>query len=136
MIQEGLEYLYLINSLIDIQLWVPYNDLMTLYYHLSDPGIYRIAGVVGSGISRTLIERTLYLCLISFCASLCDQVQQNMAKNGLPKQYINFDNNHTQIIVVELLYNLDIDNTNSEYTSPKQSISEYFISLSPITSSS
>ncbi|CAG8905076.1 unnamed protein product [Penicillium nalgiovense] len=47
MIQEGLEYSYLTNGLMDVQLWVPYDDPTTLYYHLSDPGIYGMAGVAG-----------------------------------------------------------------------------------------
>ncbi|BDD57375.1 hypothetical protein MAP00_002740 [Monascus purpureus] len=37
MIQEGLEYSYLTNGLVDMQLWVPHDDLSTLYYDLGDP---------------------------------------------------------------------------------------------------
>jgi hypothetical protein len=45
MIQEGLEYSYLTNGLIDVQLWVPYDDPSTLYYDIGDPGMYETAGV-------------------------------------------------------------------------------------------
>jgi hypothetical protein len=56
MIQEGLEYSYLTNGLIDVQLWMPYDDPRTLYYNLGDPGIYGMAGVTGPVIPRTRIE--------------------------------------------------------------------------------
>lgn len=41
------------NSPIDMQLWVPYNNPTTLYYHLDDPGIYKIVGDTGPVIPRT-----------------------------------------------------------------------------------
>jgi hypothetical protein len=53
MIQEGLKYSYLINSLMDMQLWVPYNDLSTLYYDLGDPSIYGMGGVGRPRAPRT-----------------------------------------------------------------------------------
>ncbi|KAK1141161.1 hypothetical protein N8T08_009328 [Aspergillus melleus] len=37
MVQEGLEYSYLTNGLMDVQLWVRYDDPATFYYHLGDP---------------------------------------------------------------------------------------------------
>lgn len=133
MIQEGLEYSYLTNGLMDVQLWVPYDDPTTLYYHLGDPGIYGMAGVAGSGIPRTRIERTLCLCLMGFRASLRDQAWRNAAKNGLPKWHTNFDSDRAQIVVVELPRDLDVDDANSESASPEQSTSEYLTSSSPIT---
>ncbi|KAJ6041277.1 uncharacterized protein N7446_010834 [Penicillium canescens] len=118
----------------DVQLWVPYDDPTTLYYHLGDPGIYGMAGVAGPGIPRTRIERTLCLCLMSFRAPLRDQAWRNAAKNGLPKWHTNFDSDRAQIVVVELPRDLDVDDANSESASPEQSTSEYLTSSSPITS--
>ncbi|CAG7936123.1 unnamed protein product [Penicillium salamii] len=136
MIQEGLEYSYLTNGLMDVQLWVPYDDPTTLYYHLSDPGIYGMAGVAGAGIPRTRIERTLCLCLMSFRAPLRDQAWRNAGKDGLPKWRSTLDSDRAQIVLVELPRNLDVDGANSESASPEQSTSEYLTSSSPITSGS
>ncbi|KZN87749.1 hypothetical protein EN45_063100 [Penicillium chrysogenum] len=134
MIQEGLEYSYLTNGLMDVQLWVPYDDPTTLYYHLGDPGIYGMAGVAGAGIPRTRIERTLCLCLMSFRAPLRDQAWRNAAKDGLPKWRSILDSDRAQIVLVELPRDLDVDGANSESASPEQSTSEYLTSSSPITS--
>ncbi|KAJ6168251.1 hypothetical protein N7497_001094 [Penicillium chrysogenum] len=134
MIQEGLEYSYLTNGLMDVQLWVPYDDPTTLYYHLGDPGIYGMAGVAGAGIPRTRIERTLCLCLMSFHAPLRDQAWRNAAKDGLPKWRSILDSDRAQIVLVELPRDLDVDGANSESASPEQSTSEYLTSSSPITS--
>ncbi|CAG8882129.1 unnamed protein product [Penicillium nalgiovense] len=136
MIQEGLEYSYLTNGLMDVQLWVPYDDPTTLYYHLGDPGIYGMAGVAGAGIPRTRIERTLCLCLMSFRAPLRDQAWRNAAKDGLPKWRSILDCDRAQIVLVELPRSLDVDGANSESASPEQSTSEYLTSSSPITSGS
>ncbi|KAI1828778.1 hypothetical protein CBS147337_10415 [Penicillium roqueforti] len=136
MIQEGLEYSYLTNGLMDVQLWVPYDDPTTLYYHLGDPGIYGMAGVAGAGIPRTRIERTLCLCLMSFRAPLRDQAWRNAAKDGLPKWRSILDSDRAQIVLVELPRDLDMDGANSESASPEQSTSEYLTSSSPITSGS
>ncbi|CAP87028.1 hypothetical protein EN45_041440 [Penicillium chrysogenum] len=134
MIQEGLEYSYLTNGLMDVQLWVPYDDPTTLYYHLGEPGIYGMAGVAGAGIPRTRIERTLCLCLMSFRAPLRDQAWRNAAKDGLPKWRSILDSDRAQIVLVELPRNLDVDGANSESANPEQSTSEYLTSSSPITS--
>ena len=55
MIQEGLTYSYLTNGLLDVQLWVPYDDPTTLY---CDPSTYGMTR--GAPMSR--IERTLSMC--------------------------------------------------------------------------
>ncbi|KAL4986045.1 hypothetical protein BDW68DRAFT_133427 [Aspergillus falconensis] len=133
MIQEGLEYSYLTNGLMDVQLWVPYDDPTTLYYHLGDPGIYGMAGVAMAGIPRTRIERTLCLCLMSFRAPLRDQAWRNAAKDGLPKWHSILDSDRPQIALVELPQDLDVDDANFESASPEQSTSEYLTSSSPIT---
>ncbi|KAH8432444.1 uncharacterized protein LDX57_010080 [Aspergillus melleus] len=132
MIQEGLEYSYLTNGLMDVQLWVPYDDPATLYYHLGDPGMYGTAGSAGPGIPRTRIERTLCLCLMSFRAPLRDQAWRNAVKPTLPIWQTSYDSDRAQIVVVELPR--DLDDANSESTSPEQSTSEYLTSSSPITS--
>ncbi|KAL2859804.1 uncharacterized protein BJX67DRAFT_33340 [Aspergillus lucknowensis] len=134
MIQEGLEYSYLTNGLMDVQLWVPYDDPTTLYYHLGDPGMYGTAGGAGPGIPSTRIERTLCLCLMSFRAPLRDQAWRNAVKPTLPIWQTNYDSDRAQIVVVELPRDLDLDNANSESASPEQSTSEYLTSSSPITS--
>ncbi|KAJ5348587.1 uncharacterized protein N7506_001840 [Penicillium brevicompactum] len=131
---EGLEYSYLTNGLLDVQLWVPYDDPTTLYYHLGDPGIYGMAGVAGPEIPRTRVERALCLCLMSFRAPLRDQAWRNVAKDGLPKWHSILDSDRAQIVVVELPRGLDVEDANSESTSPEQSTSEYLTSSSPITS--
>ncbi|PYH98521.1 hypothetical protein BO71DRAFT_344644 [Aspergillus ellipticus CBS 707.79] len=133
MIQEGLEYSYLTNGLMDVQLCVPYDDPTTLYYHLGDPGTYGMAGVAGPGIPRTRVERALCLCLMSFRAPLRDQAWRNAAKDDLPKWHSILDSDRAQIVVLEVPRDLEITDANSETTSPEKSTSEYLTSSSPIT---
>ncbi|BCS00122.1 uncharacterized protein AKAW2_50463A [Aspergillus luchuensis] len=134
MIQEGLEYSYLTNGLMDVQLWVPYDDPTTLYYHLGDPGIYEMAGVAGHGIPKTRIERALCLCLMSLRAPLRDQAWRNTIKPTLPIWKTSYDSDRAQLVVVELPRDLDVDDATSESASPEQSTSEYLTSSSPIPS--
>ncbi|GKZ94888.1 hypothetical protein AnigIFM59636_008619 [Aspergillus niger] len=133
MIQEGLEYSYVTNGLVDVQLWVPYDDPTTLYYHLGDPGIYGMAGDAGPVIPRTRIERTLCLCLMSFRTFLRDQAWRNAARGNLPKWHTSYDSDRSQIVVVDLPRGPNVDDTSSEFASPEQSTSEYLTSSSPIT---
>ncbi|KAL4767066.1 hypothetical protein BDW60DRAFT_164844 [Aspergillus nidulans var. acristatus] len=133
MIQEGLEYSYLTNGLMDVQLWVPYDDPTTLYYHLSDPGINGMAGDSGPVIPRTRIERTLCLCLMSFRTFLRDQAWRNAAKDNLPTWHTSYDSDRSQIVLVDLPRDPNVDDTSSEFASPEQSTSEYLTSSSPIT---
>ncbi|KAI2863713.1 hypothetical protein CBS76997_10874 [Aspergillus niger] len=133
MIQEGLEYSYVTNGLVDVQLWVPYDDPTTLYYHLGDPGIYGMAGDAGPVIPTTRIERTLCLCLMSFRTFLRDQAWRNAAKGNLPKWHTSYDSDRSQIVVVDLPRDPNVDDTSSEFASPEQSTSEYLTSSSPIT---
>lgn len=130
MIQESLEYSYLTNGLVDVQLWVPYDDPRTLFYHLGDPGIYGMAGVAGSVIPRTRIERSLCLCLMSFCAPLRDQAWRNAAKDELPKWHSVLYSDRSQIVVVDL----PLDDASSDLASPEQTTSEYLTSSSLVTS--
>lgn len=132
MIQEGLEYSYLTNGLMDVQLWVPYDDPTTLYYHLGDPGMYGTAGGAGPGIPRTRIERALCLCLMSFRAPLRDQAWRNAVKPTLPIWQTSYDSDRAQIVVVESPRDLDLDDATSESASPEQSTSEYVTSSSPV----
>ncbi|CAG7922066.1 unnamed protein product [Penicillium olsonii] len=130
-IQEGLEFSYLTNGLMDVQLWVPYDDPSALYYHLSDPGLYKMAE---SKILRTRIERALYLYLMSFRTPLRDQSWRNAAKDKLPKWHLIFDSDCAQIVVVDLLRDLRVGDANPESISPEQSTSKYLASSSPTTS--
>ncbi|KAL5003682.1 hypothetical protein BDV10DRAFT_190611 [Aspergillus recurvatus] len=109
MIQEGLEYSYLINSLMDMQLLVPSNNPCTLYYNLGNPSIYRTTSVGRPGTPITWIERTICLCLMSFRPSCCVA--------GLPQ-------------------NPSMGYVSSDYTSTKQTTSEYLPLSSPAGSPS
>jgi hypothetical protein len=134
MIQEGLEYSYLTNGLMDVQLWVPYDDPTTLYYDLGDPGMFGNTGVGRLGRSpMTRIERTLCLCLMSFRTFLRDQAWRNAAKDNLPKWRTSYDSDRSQIVVVELPRNLNVDDASSEFASPEQTTSDYLPSSSPVT---
>ncbi|PYH99454.1 hypothetical protein BO71DRAFT_415543 [Aspergillus ellipticus CBS 707.79] len=126
MIQEGLTYSYLTNGLIDVQLWVPYDDPTTLYYHLGDPSM---CGRPGSPMTR--IERTLCLCLMSFRTPLRDQAWRNAAEDELPKWRTSFDSEHSHIPSTALPQNPNVDYATFEYSSPEQTTSEYLPSSSP-----
>jgi hypothetical protein len=131
MIQEGLEYSYLTKGLMDVQLWVPYDDPTTLYYDLGDPGMYGNADVGRPGRApMTRIERTLCLCLMSFRTFLRNQAWRNSAKDSLPKWHTSFDSDRSQIVVVDL----PLDDASSDFASPEQTTSEYLTSSSPVTS--
>ncbi|PLN77563.1 hypothetical protein BDW42DRAFT_176664 [Aspergillus taichungensis] len=133
MIQEGLEYSYLTNGLMDVQLWVPYDDPTTLYYDLGDPGSYRDADIGRPGRApMTRIERTLCLCLMSFRTFLRDQAWRNAAEHDLPTWHTNFDSDRSQIAVVDSSQNPNVDNTSSESASPEQTSSDYLTSSSPV----
>ncbi|KAL6238236.1 hypothetical protein BDW75DRAFT_228063 [Aspergillus navahoensis] len=119
MIQEGLEYSYLTNGLVDVQLWVPYDDPTTLYYHLGDPGMYGNAGDA--------------LPLMGSRTFLRDQAWRNAAKGNLPEWCTSYDSDRSQIVVVELPRNPNVDDTSSEFASPEQTTSDYLPSSSPVT---
>ncbi|KAH1297213.1 hypothetical protein KXW28_009153 [Aspergillus fumigatus] len=131
MIQEGLEYSYLTNGLMDVQLRVPYDDPTTLYYDLGDPSMYGTAGVGRLGAPMTRIERTLCLCLMSFRTPLRDQAWRNAADDKLPKWHTSFDSERSQIPTAALPQNPNVDYASSEITSPEQTTSEYVPSSSP-----
>ncbi|KHN93689.1 Protein kinase-like domain protein [Metarhizium album ARSEF 1941] len=135
MIQEGLEYSYVTNGLMDVQLWVPYDDPTTLYYHLGDPGIYEMAGVAAPGTPRTRVERTLCLCLMSSRTRLLrDQAWRNAALMRLPKWYAILDSDRPQNEEVETPRDPDVDDANGKPATPEQSGSEYIPTPSPVRS--
>jgi hypothetical protein len=138
MIQEGLEYSYLTNGLMDVQLWVPYDDPTTLYYDLGDPSMYGTAGFGRPWAPSTRIERTLCLCLMSFRSSCRDQAWRNDARAQLPIWHTSFDSERSQIPAAALPQISSVDCASSEYTSPEQTTSEYLPSTlpagSPVTS--
>ncbi|KAL4759745.1 uncharacterized protein BDW70DRAFT_151458 [Aspergillus foveolatus] len=131
MIQEGLEYSYLTNGLIDVQLWVPYDDPCTLYYDLGDPSIYGTTTVGRLGTPRTRIERTLCLCLMSFRSSCRGQAWRNNARDQLPIWHTSFDSERSQIPAVGLPQYPSMEHASSDHTSPEQTTSEYLPSSSP-----
>lgn len=134
MIQEGLEYSYLTNGLIDLQLWVPYDDPGTLYYDLGDPSRYGTTGVGRPGPPRTRIERALCLCLMSFRSSCRDQAWRNDVRAQLPIWHTSFDSERSQLPAAGLPQNPSVDFASSEHTSPDQTTSEYLPSSSPVGS--
>lgn len=133
MIQEGLEYSYLTNGLMDVQLWVPYDDPTTLYYNLGDPSMYGNAGAGNPRTPMTRIERTLCLCLMSFRSFIRDQAWRNAARPKLPKWHTSYDSDRSQIAVVELPPNPNVDGASPEFSSPEQTTSEYLTSSSPVS---
>ncbi|KAL4898240.1 hypothetical protein BDV59DRAFT_1783 [Aspergillus ambiguus] len=62
MVEYGVGCSSITNGLIDVQLWVPFDDLTTLYYDVGGLDI-NIKG------PRTRVERALYAYLMSFRAS-------------------------------------------------------------------
>ncbi|KAK2808527.1 hypothetical protein FQN50_004558 [Emmonsiellopsis sp. PD_5] len=113
MIQEGLEDSYLTHGLMDVQLWVPYDDPRTLYYHLGDPDSVLLfdefsRSVSGSGVAERRQRRAT-------------------------ERHSNLDSDSSQTVVVELTPDLNVDDANSEFASPEQTTSEYLPSSSPVT---
>ncbi|KAL2846713.1 hypothetical protein BJY01DRAFT_234511 [Aspergillus pseudoustus] len=52
--KSELEFSYLTNSLVDMQLWVPLNDPGTLFYNLSEPYLDRTP--IGGGLGHTSFD--------------------------------------------------------------------------------
>jgi hypothetical protein len=74
MIEYGVGCSSITNGLIDVQLWVPFDDPTTLYYDVGGPDI----NVEGP---RTRVERALCACLMSFRTPLRDQAWRNAAES-------------------------------------------------------
>jgi predicted Ser/Thr protein kinase len=135
MIQEGLEFSYLTNGLVDVQLWVPLNDPGTLFYDLGEPCLDRTPIGGGLGVPRTRIGRALCLCLMSFRSSYRDQAWRNDARAQLPIWHTSFDSVRAQIPATDLQQHaLSVEHAGSEYTSSEQTASEYLPSSSPLRS--
>jgi hypothetical protein len=131
MIQYGVGCSSITNGLIDVQLWVPFDDPTTLYYDVGDPDIKRHADFRNVRGPRTRVERALCSCLMSFRTPLRDQAWRNAAKARLPIWHTSFDSERSRIPAAELPQDANVDYTSSEYTSPEQSTSEYLPSSSP-----
>lgn len=101
MIQEGLEYSYLMNGLAVVLLRVPYNDPTTLYYHLCEPNM-EVNPENDQTFRQTSIARVLCLCLMSFGSKLRDQNWRNNAKDQLPEWKTSFDHECSGIPDAEL----------------------------------
>ncbi|KAH8430547.1 uncharacterized protein LDX57_008211 [Aspergillus melleus] len=126
MIEYGVGCSSITNGLVDVQLWVPFDDPATLCYDVGGPGI-------NAQGPRTRVERALCACLMSFRNPLRDQAWRNAAANKLPKWHTSFDSERSQIPRAELPQNSNLD-TSSEYTSLEQTTSEYIPSSSPVGS--
>jgi hypothetical protein len=102
MVQEGLEYPYLTNGLMDVQLWLPFDDPGILYYDLGDPSIDRTASVGRLEIPRSRLGRALCLCLMSFRSSCRHHAWRENARHKLPTWHSSFDSERSQISITEL----------------------------------
>ncbi|KAL4801325.1 hypothetical protein ASPSYDRAFT_165259 [Aspergillus sydowii CBS 593.65] len=134
MIQQGLGGSYITNGLIDVQLWVPFDDPTTLYYDVGEPDIDLNTDFRNIRGPRTRVERALCSCLMSFRTPLRDQAWRNAAQAKLPIWHTSFDSVRSQIPAAELLQNTSLGYASSEYTSPEQTTSEYLPSSSPVGS--
>ncbi|RAQ79515.1 hypothetical protein COH21_012816 [Aspergillus flavus] len=134
MIQEGLEYSYLINGLALVLLHVPCDEPSTLYYHLCEPNMeIDLDNDCSFEQPLTAIARVLCLCLMSFSARLRDQTWRNDAEPGIPVWETSFDYTRSQIPERELRQHPP----GSEYSPSESSgrtVSEYLPSSSPIES--
>ncbi|PWY81001.1 hypothetical protein BO83DRAFT_405637 [Aspergillus eucalypticola CBS 122712] len=118
MIEYGVGCSSITNGLIDVQLWVPFDDPATLHYDVGGPD-------TNAQGPHTRVERALCACLMSFRTPFRDQAWRNAAANKLPKWHTSFDSERSQIPATELPQNPKLDYACSEYTSPEQSTSEY-----------
>lgn len=135
MIQEGLEFSYLTNGLLDVHLWVPFDEPSTLYYDLSDPCKDGTMDVGRPNVPRTRVERALCLCLMSCRSSYRDQAWRNNARAQLPIWHTSFDSVRSQIPTTESGQDaLSIEYAGSEYASSEQTTSEYLPSSPPVES--
>ncbi|KAE8355480.1 hypothetical protein BDV28DRAFT_155401 [Aspergillus coremiiformis] len=135
MIQEGCEYSCLTTGLGNVQLWVPYDNPSTLYYHLGEPNLDANAnGGVFQG-SKTEIGRLLCLCLMSCRSQLRGQVWRNTVQTHLPIWETSFSYTRSQIPAEELKQKPP-DSDYLKSTSPVAipSESEYQPSSSPVES--
>ncbi|KAL4763679.1 uncharacterized protein BDW70DRAFT_165750 [Aspergillus foveolatus] len=99
MVQEGLEYSYSTNGLMDVQFWVPFDDPGTLHYDLGDPRIDRTASVGRLEIPTTRLSRALCLCLMSFRSSCRNHAWRENARHKLPIRHSSFDSERSQISI-------------------------------------
>lgn len=131
MIQYGVEFSSITNGLVDVQLWVPFNDPATLYYDVGEPDINLHADFRNVQRLQTRVVRALCSCLMSFRTPLRDQAWRNAAEANLPIWHTSFDSERSQIPAAELPQNLNMDYASPEYTTPEQTTSEYLPSSSP-----
>ncbi|OQD78160.1 hypothetical protein PENDEC_c001G03049 [Penicillium decumbens] len=129
MIQEGLEYSYLINGLARVLLRVPQDEPTTLYYFFCDP--HRevdLAGDMISQLSKTSVVRVLCLCLMAFRSPVRGQEWRNRWCPDLLTWETNFEHTRSQIPYS--------DSTNPEFPSPDTESSYEPPSSSPLPSPS
>ncbi|KAF4213889.1 hypothetical protein CNMCM5878_009879 [Aspergillus fumigatiaffinis] len=132
MIQYGVGCSSITNGLIDVQLWVPFDDPTTLYYDVGDRDINLHADFKNGRGPRTRVERALCSCLMSFRTPLRDQAWRNAAEAKLPIWHTSFDSERSRIPAGELPEDSNVNYATSEnYTSPEHTTSEYLPSSSP-----
>ncbi|KAI2786805.1 hypothetical protein POX_g09199 [Penicillium oxalicum] len=135
MIQEGLEYSCLTNGLVDVLLWVPYDDPTTLYYDLGEPGMYETADIGRPARApMTRVERTLCLCLMSCRHISRDRPWRNSAMDILPRWRTSYDSDRSQISVADSPRDSSLDESIPELPSPTDSSSDYHAPVSPVNS--
>ena len=131
MIQYGVGCSYITNGLIDVQLWVSFDDPTTLYYDVGEPDITLHTDFGNVREPQTRVERALCSCLMSFRTPLRDQAWRNAARKNLPIWHTNLDSERSQIPAAELPQSPNVEYASSEYPSPEQTTSEYLPSSSP-----
>jgi hypothetical protein len=66
MIENGLEYSYLVTAEAFVFLWIKESDPHTLYYHLAEPNIEAEAqDEADILLCRTAVSQTLSFCLMA-----------------------------------------------------------------------
>jgi hypothetical protein len=80
MIENGLEYSYLVTAEAFVFLWIKENDPHTLYYHLAEPNIEAEAqSEVDILLCRTAVGQTLTFCLLALDSKPRNQKWRNHA---------------------------------------------------------
>ncbi|CZT13612.1 uncharacterized protein RAG0_17113 [Rhynchosporium agropyri] len=92
MIENGLEYSYLVTAEAFVFLWIKENDPHTLYYHLAEPNIEAEAQVeAGILLCRTAVSQTLTFCLMALDSKPRSQKWRNHALETGSKASINHE---------------------------------------------
>lgn len=123
------------NGIARVLLYVPLDNLSTLYYFFYDPNSEVHPKFNNSSqLPKTSLARTLCLCLMAFRSPTRGQEWRNAIRPQLPPWTTTFDYTRSEIPEAELQQTLIYpDNTILEYTSPEYG-SSYEPPSSPLDS--